>query len=305
MAIVSLEELVKAGVHFGHKKSRWNPRMEPYIHSKKNGMHIIDLRATIRGLVRACHFLEKISQQGGELLIVGTKHQIKNLVKAEATRVKAHYVAERWLGGCLTNYQTIRERLKRLEEIEELERTGEIDRLSKKMVSQISREKRKLLRNLEGIRNMSKLPDAIIIVDPRREHIAVAEAFKLKIPTICIIDTDSDPQKADIVVPANDDSFRSVQILLTRMIEACQRGHAKRNAQLGIGAGKAPAPMPAPAPEIKAAPTAEAAVEAATAPVVETPAPAVETPAPAAEAPAPAAAPAEKASEAPASTEAS
>lgn len=296
MAIVSLEELVKAGVHFGHKKSRWNPRMKPYIHSKKNNMHLIDLRTTIRGLVRATNFLEKLVHNGGEILLVGTKHQIKNLIKSEANRIDAHYVCERWLGGCLTNYATIRARLKRLVEIEEMERTGLLDKLSKKMLSQIARERRKLLRNLEGVRNMSKLPDALIIVDPRKEHIAVAEAYKLKIPTICIIDTDSDPKNIDIVVPGNDDSFRSVQILLTTLVDAAQRGKIKRDTSL-VGlpqklgqapAGDAPEQTEAPAEEAakaEAAPAAEA--PAADAPAAEAPADAAPAAdAPAAEAPA-------------------
>lgn len=231
---LTLQELVKAGVHFGHQKSRWNPRMKPFIYGKKKGMHIIDLRETLRGLFRGANLLSRLAQTGGEILIVGTKHQVKNLVKSEASRVNAHYVSERWLGGTLTNYKTIRERLKRLEEIEELERTGEIQRFSKKMVSQISREKRKLLRNLEGIRNMTKKPDAIVIIDPRREHIAVAEAVKLKIPTVCIVDTDSNPEKIDIVIPANDDSFRSVQILLRYLVDAAQKGKVKRDASLGL-----------------------------------------------------------------------
>ncbi|MDF1664887.1 MAG: 30S ribosomal protein S2 [Planctomycetota bacterium] len=296
MAIVSLEELVKAGVHFGHKKSRWNPRMKPYIHSKKNNMHLIDLRTTIRGLVRATNFLEKLVHNGGEVLLVGTKHQIKNLIKSEANRIDAHYVCERWLGGCLTNYATIRARLKRLVEIEEMERSGLLEKLSKKMLSQIARERRKLLRNLEGVRHMSKLPDALIIVDPRKEHIAVAEAFKLKIPTICIIDTDSDPLNIDIVVPGNDDSFRSVQILLTTLVDAAQRGKIKRDTSLVGLPQKLGQVAPAPAPEQTEAP-AEAAPEVAAAPAAETPAEAApaaaEAPAeaaPAAEAPAPAAA---------------
>lgn len=291
MAIVSLEELVKAGVHFGHKKSRWNPRMKPYIHSKKNNMHLIDLRTTIRGLVRATNFLEKLVHNGGEVLLVGTKHQIKNLIKSEANRIDAHYVCERWLGGCLTNYATIRARLKRLVEIEEMERTGLLEKLSKKMLSQIARERRKLLRNLEGVRNMSKLPDALIIVDPRKEHIAVAEAFKLKIPTICIIDTDSDPLNIDIVVPGNDDSFRSVQILLTTLVDAAQRGKIKRDTSLVGLPQKLGKAAPVAAPKQAEAP-AEAAPEAAAAPAAEAPAeaaPAAEAPAeaaPAAEAPA-------------------
>lgn len=289
--IPTLQELVKAGVHFGHQKSRWNPRMAPYIHSKKNNMHLIDLRMTIRGLIRACTVLEKLVHANGEVLLVGTKHQIKNLIKSEAHRVGAHYVSERWLGGCLTNYTTIRARLKRLFEIEDMDRSGELNLLKKKELSQISRERRKLLRNLDGVRHMGKLPDALIIVDPRREHIAVAEAKKLKIPTICIVDTDSSPDGIDIVIPGNDDSFRSVQLLLGTLIDACNHGRVKRDAALGLTQAPAtvetnPAPAAAPAPAAEAAPEAKAEASAEAAPAAEA---AAETPAaetPAAEAPA-------------------
>lgn len=279
MSLVTIPELIQAGVHFGHQKSRWNPRMAKYIHSKKNNMHLIDLRKTVRGLVRATNFLEKLSHSQGEVLIVGTKHQIKSLVKSEANRIGAHYVSERWLGGTLTNFTTIRARLKRLVEIENYERSGEIDSFSKKMVSQISREKRKLLRNLEGVRNMSRRPDCLIIIDPRREHIAVAEAHKLKIPTICLVDTDSDPTDIDIVIPGNDDSFRSVQLLLTTLVDSAERGHIRREASLGptqqVQASvqetgdsfEAEGELSAEAPSEEAAPevSAEASVEVAAA----------------------------------------
>ncbi|HZU98666.1 MAG TPA: 30S ribosomal protein S2 [Planctomycetota bacterium] len=243
MSLVTLEELIDAGVHFGHRCSRWNPKMEQFIHGKRNSIHIIDLRETVKGLIRSTHFLEKVVGAGNEVLIVGTKPQLKKLVKEEAARCGQHYVAERWLGGTLTNYQTIRSRLKRLEEIETLETSDEYKLYSKKMISSLNREKRKLLRNLEGIRKMNRLPAAVVIVDPRREHIALSECHKMGIPSVCIIDTDSDPSEVDIPIPGNDDAFRSVQVMLTKIVDAIKRGKAKVDAARGITAGRgAPAP---------------------------------------------------------------
>jgi small subunit ribosomal protein S2 len=250
MSIVTLEELIDAGVHFGHRCSRWNPKMAPYIHGKRNSIHLIDLRETVKGLIRATHFLERIVAAGNEILIVGTKAQLKALVKSESARVGQHYVAERWLGGTLTNYQTIRSRLKRLEEIETLEASPEYALHSKKMISSLNREKRKLLRNLEGIRKMNRLPAAVLIIDPHREHIALKECFKMGIPSVCIIDTDSDPSQVDIVIPGNDDAFRSVQVLLTKLVDAIKRGKAKLDAQRGVTTkgGAVPAPRPTETP---------------------------------------------------------
>jgi small subunit ribosomal protein S2 len=236
LSIVTLEELVEAGVHFGHRCSRWNPKMEANIWGKRNSIHIIDLRETVKGLIRATYFLERLVASGGEVLIVGTKQQLRPLVKAEATRAGMHYCSERWLGGTLTNYQTIRSRLKRLEEIEELEKSAEYAHMPKKMISGLNREKRKLLRNLEGIRKMNKLPQAIVIIDPRREHIALSECAKMGVPSICVVDTDSDPSQVDIVIPGNDDAFRSVQVLITKLVDAVKRGKAKLDASRGITA---------------------------------------------------------------------
>lgn len=257
MSLVTLEELVDAGVHFGHRCSRWNPKMEPFIYGKRNSIHIIDLRETVKGLIRATHFLEKVVAAGNEVLIVGTKPQIKNLIKAEAARCGQHYVAERWLGGTLTNYQTIRSRLKRLEEIETLENSAEYSLHSKKAVSALNREKRKLLRNLEGIRKMNRLPAAVLMIDPRREHIALSECYKMGIPSVCLIDTDSDPTTVDIAIPGNDDAFRSVQTVLTKLVDAIKRGKNKIDAQRGIVAkgGRPEGGEAAPAEAAPAAPT--------------------------------------------------
>ena len=224
---VTLSQLVEAGVHFGHRASRWNPKMAPFIFGKRNLIHIIDLRQTVRGLVRAENFLEKLSAEGGEVIFVGTKRQAKVLVKQEASRCGMHYVNERWLGGTLTNFQTVMSRLKRLEELERIEASGELQNYSKKMVAAFRREKKKIVRNLEGIRQMKRKPDALVVVDPHHEHICVKEAKKLGIPTICLLDTDSDPDWADIPIPGNDDAFRSIQIVLHSLSEAILTGRTK------------------------------------------------------------------------------
>lgn len=226
MAIIAVKSLIEAGVHFGHRVSRWNPKMAPYIFGKRNLIHIIDLRETVRGLIRAYHFLKKLSENGDEILIVGTKRQAKTVIRNQAQRSNnIHYVAERWLGGSLTNFSTIRKRLSRLEELEKKDDDGTMAGLSKKLASALRREQRKIQRNLEGIRNMEKLPGAIIIVDPRKEHIAIKEAVKLSIPTICLMDTDSDPDLVDIAIPGNDDAMRSIDVICSKLIDAVVDGH--------------------------------------------------------------------------------
>ena len=227
MAIISVKNLLEAGVHFGHRVSRWNPKMAPYIFAKRNFIHIINLRETVKGLIRAYYFLRKLTTEGHEILLVGTKRQAKAVIKRETQRCNMHYVAERWLGGTLTNYETIRKRLSRLEELEKMEDDGRMESLSKKMASALRRERRKIHRNLEGIRNMERLPGAIIIVDPQKEHIAVKEAAKLNIPTICLMDTDSDPDLVDIPIPGNDDAMRSIEVIVTKLVDAIREGQAE------------------------------------------------------------------------------
>lgn len=227
MATITLDELISSGTHFGHKASRWNPKMNRYIFGKRNGTHIIDLRETVGGLLKACHFLTRLTQKTGEILYVGTKRSARNIVKNAAERAGQHYVVNRWLGGTLTNFTTIRSRLKRLEQIEKLEKTGGIQVQTKKQISRLNREKRKIIRNLEGIRNMVRPPQALIVVDPRKEHNAINEARALKIPIIAIIDTDSDPTDIDIPIPANDDSSRSVQLLIEPLTDAIVKGRAR------------------------------------------------------------------------------
>jgi len=223
-----VKELLDSGIHFGHRVSRWNPKMKPYIFGKRNMIHIIDIKETLKGILRSKKFLAKIVSEGGDVLFVGTKRQARNAVETQAKRCNMHYVTERWLGGTLTNFRTIRSRLQRLEELERLEETGEMNNYSKKMVSTLSRERKKMKRNLDGIRKMNKTPSVMVIVDPGFEHIAVKEARKLQIPTICLIDTEGDPDWADIPIPGNDDSMRGIDIVMRELADAILEGMAAR-----------------------------------------------------------------------------
>ena len=220
MAIASLKELIEAGVHFGSAASRWNPKMKPYIFSKQNKIHIIDLRETLKSLIRSWHFLNQIAAQGKQVLFVGTKRQAADIIRQEATRCESYFVCNRWLGGTLTNMNTMRRRINRLQELEDLETSGQIQEFSKKMISSLSREKKKIFRNFEGIRNMKEVPGALVIVDPMTEHIAIAEAVKLGVPLVGIIDTDDDPSLLDFVIPGNDDAFCSIQYLVSKLADA-------------------------------------------------------------------------------------
>ncbi len=223
MSIVSVRELLDAGVQFGHPTSVWNPRMKPFIFGKRNGIHIIDLKGTVRGLIRAHNFLQRLCGDGHEVLFAGTKRQARNAVISEARRCGQPYVAERWLGGMLTNFYTIRTRLKRLEELEDLEsRPGTF--ASKRQLNRAIRERKKIQKNLDGVRNMQRLPGAVIVIDPVVEHIAVAEANKLGIPVVALLDTDCDPTRIDIPIPGNDDAMRAIQIVLARLADAVLRG---------------------------------------------------------------------------------
>jgi small subunit ribosomal protein S2 len=205
--------------------------MKPYIYGKRNLIHILDLRQTVRGLIRAANFVERLSAQGGEVIFIGTKRQAKPVVAQEAQKCGMHYVNERWLGGTLTNFPTIMSRLKRLEELEGLEKGG-IEEYSKKMASSLKREKKKILRNLEGLRHLKRKPEALVVIDPSHESICVKEAKKLGIPTICIVDSNCDPEMADIAIPGNDDAFRSIQIIMGRLSDAINRGRGRWKTQL-------------------------------------------------------------------------
>jgi small subunit ribosomal protein S2 len=244
LASALVRELIDSGVHFGHRASRWNPKMAPHIFGKRNSIHIIDIRQTVKGLLRAKKFLAALVSQGHDVLIVGTKRQAREIVEKQATRVGMHYVSERWLGGTLTNFKTIRSRLARLEELERLESSGEINSFGKKMKATLDRERRKITRNLEGIRRMARLPGALVIIDVRRESIALSEARKLAIPTVCLVDTDSDPEGADIIIPGNDDAMRSIEFIVTQLVDAIEvgkRGRAVAAPTPDEQAGAAPA----------------------------------------------------------------
>ena len=225
-----VKDLIEAGIHFGQRRSSWNPKMSPYIYGVRNKIHIIDIRQTIKGLLLAKKFVEKTVAEGKDVCLVGTKRQARASIEKYAADVNMPYVTERWLGGTLTNFRTIRERLKRLEELERLVESGEIDTYSKKMTSQLLREKRKITRNLQGIRNMGKLPGALVVIDVTRELNALREARGLGIPTICLVDTDGDPDMVDLPIPGNDDSMRSIEVIIREICEAITQGKSGRMA---------------------------------------------------------------------------
>jgi small subunit ribosomal protein S2 len=225
--------LVDAGVHFGHRVSRWNPKMEPYIHGKRNLIHIIDVRETIKGLLRARRFVQNLVAGGKDVLFVGTKRQARHAIEEEARRSGMHYVSERWLGGTLTNFRTIRARLNRLDELEKLWETGQIETYSKKMKATLQREMEKIKANLEGIRKMDRMPGVMFIIDTRREHIAVKEAKKLGVKTIALIDTDSDPDLIDLPIPGNDDAMKAIEIITRELADAVIEGKSGRGAEKG------------------------------------------------------------------------
>ncbi len=233
-----VKALVDAGVHFGHRVSRWNPKMQPYIHGKRNMIHIIDVKETIKGLLLAKRLVQQTVASGKDVLFVGTKRQARHAVEEEAKRAGMHYVSERWLGGTLTNFRTIRARLQRLEELEKLWETGQIETYSKKMKSTLDRERTKIKANLEGIRRMEKMPGLMFIIDTRREHIAVKEAKKLGVKTIALIDTDSDPDLIDLPIPGNDDAMRAVEIIVKELADAAIEGKTGRGETKGIEGGE-------------------------------------------------------------------
>jgi small subunit ribosomal protein S2 len=240
-----VKELVEAGVHYGHRASRWNPKMRPYIYARKNLIHIIDVRETVRGLLRAKKYLTQIASQGSLILFVGTKRQAADAIDREAQRCGMPYVNDRWLGGTLTNFRTIRSRLGRLEEVEALRADAQkFDTYSKKMQSALSREYRKMFRNLNGIRTMNRLPECLIIVDPKKEKNAVSEAQKLGVATVALIDTDCDPDLVDLPIPGNDDSMRSIELIVKMLADAILAGknraviesqHAAEGAEVPVG----------------------------------------------------------------------
>ena len=223
-APVSVQELIEAGVHFGHRASGWNPKMRPYVYGRRKLIHIIDVRETVRGILRAKKYLKQVAAQGSLILFVGTKRQATETIKNEGARSGMPFVAERWLGGTLTNFKTIRSRLTRLKELEDILGGEQLHTYSKKMQSSLQREYRKMYRNLNGIREMNRFPEAMIIVDPKKEKNAVKEAQKLGIVTVALIDTDSDPDEIDLPIPGNDDSIRSIEVIMRCLADAIIEG---------------------------------------------------------------------------------
>jgi small subunit ribosomal protein S2 len=226
-----VKDLIEAGIHFGQRRSNWNPKMKPYIYGLRNKIHIVDIRETVKGLLLAKRFVQRTVAEGKDVCFVGTKRQARAAVEKYAQDVGMPYVAERWLGGTLTNYRTIRERLARLVELEKLVESGEIENYSKKMASQLLREQRKITRNLQGIRNMDKHPGCLVVIDVNREINALREARSLGIPTIALIDTDGDPDLVDLPIPGNDDSMRSIEVVIRELCEAVTAGKAGRTAE--------------------------------------------------------------------------
>lgn len=222
-----VKKLIEAGVHFGHRVSRWNPKMKPYIYGRKNSIHILDIRETLRGLLRAKKYLNQVAAGGSLVLFVGTKRQASDTVEEQALRCGMPFVSERWLGGALTNFRTIRARLSRLEELETIRSSDEINTYSKKMQSALTREYRKIYRNLNGLRTMNRMPECLVIVDPSKEKNAIREAKKLGITTVAIIDTDSNPESVDLPIPGNDDGIRSIELLLGQLADAILAGKAQ------------------------------------------------------------------------------
>ncbi len=231
MGVVSMKQLLEAGVHFGHQTRRWNPKMAPYIFTERNGIYIIDLQKTVKKLEEAYMFIRNVSAEGGEVLFVGTKKQAGDSVREEATRAGAHYINARWLGGMLTNFKTIQTRIKRLEQLHTMEEDGTFDLLPKKEVAKLSLEIEKLEKFLGGIKTMKKLPAALFIVDPRKEKIAVAEAKKLNIPIVAIVDTNCDPDEVDYVIPGNDDAIRAVKLIAGTVANAIIEGRQGDDAE--------------------------------------------------------------------------
>ena len=237
MSAELVKQLIEAGVHFGHRASRWNPKMRPYIFGRRNLIHIIDVRETIRGLLRAKKYLRQVAEAGSLILFVGTKRQAADTVEREGARCGMPFVSDRWLGGTLTNFRTIRSRLARLEELESLKNSEAFNNYSKKMQSALNREYRKMFRNLNGMRTMTRLPECMVIIDPKKEKNAVMEARKMGVTTVALIDTDSDPDLVDLPIPGNDDSIRSIELVVAQMASAVLEG--KANAQSGGAGAKA------------------------------------------------------------------
>lgn len=224
MAVVTMKELLEAGVHFGHQVHRWNPKMKPYIFGSRNGIHIIDLQKTVQLMEVAYNFVRDTVAEGKKILFVGTKKQAQDAIREEAIRCGMFYVVHRWLGGTLTNFRTIRQSIEKFKKLEKLEESEEFRRLPKKELMRLIKKREKLRRNFEGIKDMETLPGALFIIDPKREEIAVKEANKLGIPVVAVVDTNCDPDPIDYVIPGNDDAIRAIRLLSSRIADACLEG---------------------------------------------------------------------------------
>jgi small subunit ribosomal protein S2 len=271
---VSLKDLLEAGVHFGHQTKRWNPKMKPYIFGERNGIYIVDLQKTHRLLIDALQFVQDVAAQGRTIMFVGTKRQAQDAIREEAERCGMPFVTERWLGGLLTNFVTIRKSLERLKELEGVTTDSRSERLTKKEIAKLEKERVKLDKNLAGIRAMKTVPDAVFVIDTRKEAIAVQEARKLKIPVVGVVDTNCDPDEVDYVIPGNDDALRAIKLFAGRVADAVLAGRGLREASRAEAAAEAgagdeadpgrrrprarPAPLPA-APALGAVPAAPSA----------------------------------------------
>lgn len=254
-----VKDLIDAGVHFGHRSSRWNPKMRPYIYGRKNQIHIIDIRETVRGLLRAKKFIANVAAEGSLILFVGTKRQAGPTVERESERCGMPFVSERWLGGALTNFRTIRSRMSRLEELESIRGGDQLQTYSKKMQSSLNREYRKMYRNLNGIRTMNRLPQCLVVVDPNKEKNAIREARSLGITTIALIDTNCNPDDVDLPIPGNDDGIRSVELILSHLADAVLAGKKNIVAKNEGKDQKGGKPEATPAEAAGEAPAAEVA----------------------------------------------
>ena len=266
MSVVSMKQLLEAGVHFGHQTRRWNPKMAPYIYMERNGIYIIDLQKTVRKLEEAYNFVREVSENGGSVLFVGTKKQAQEAIKEESERVGMFYVNARWLGGMLTNFKTMRTRIDRLAQLRKMQEDGTFDILPKKEVIKHTNEINKLEKYLGGVKDMKRLPAALFIVDPRKERSAIAEARKLGIPIVAIVDTNCDPDEIDYIIPGNDDAIRAIRLISQAMASAIVEGRQGADAAVAVSEDSEEKPQ-----------AAEQEAPAAEAPKAETPAAEVET----------------------------
>ena len=226
MSVISMKALLESGVHFGHRTQRWHPKMAPYIFTERNKIHIIDLEQTLRGLETAYALVRDFVAEGGSVLFVGTKRQAQDTIQTEAERCGMPWVTNRWLGGTLTNFQTIKKSINRLKDLEKMKEDGSINRYTKKEILKMEKELSKLEKNLGGIKNMDEIPGAVFVVDPKRENIAVKEARKLGIPVVAIADSNCDPDDIDLIIPGNDDAIRAIRLITSKIADACIEGHA-------------------------------------------------------------------------------